>query len=750
MRVKWKVGLMAGAMVLALGGGSIVSATQEADWLKTRLVDALEASSGRHVAIGSLHVWLLPYPWAEARDVRLSGIADDGTDMLNVGEVRARLALLPLFSHRIALDDISIIAPKIVLRRFADGTADWQFTPRAAESQAGSGGHAASGGMHWNLDVSDVSIRNADLHWADAISGLSGTVGLDTAGVKGLGGNAPDFDIHGTKGKGAFAITGHTGPLLPPGSPLPVQLRLAYTLDGHPAGLAHLDGVLKGAEDTGGAALRFGGSVGQLRDLNALFPHANLPDGQNISLDLAWAGRATGQQVQVLHLRTGKVDLAQWVPGTVLTDATADATSPTDALAIRLAGQMNGQPLALSGKLGTLARLAAFVPQLNGQFAAPPASAGMPGADTGDMPTGSTTGAAQAMVPVDLTLSQGGASVQVHGGVSPGQTVLDGHGTLDRVAMGPDLPVFSGMGINGHVDIADTRRLVAHPDLPTALAVVAATADVQAQGVQWQGVDWTQLTSHVVVQNARVTFDPVTAQGNGTAQAGRLVYDLSGPVPQIAMEAHSVFLPLVAIQRWFGLPPDMHGTVQFVGALSTQGADMAQRRRSLAGHMGASVVNGSISGSFLKSLLGPQVPVKGSMPIRCFGTHMQFADDTAHIDLLGFESDIVKLSGHGTVAMGTQALDMHLTPQVLLGGASAASAIAVTGTLANPRPTMEAGYDGGRYGITIGGNAGGDDNTCPALLSAAREGGPGPAAPEKKASKADKVMNLLHGLGLFK
>ncbi|MBO1325928.1 AsmA family protein [Acetobacter sp. TBRC 12305] len=741
MRVKWKIGLLAGAVVLALGGGSIVSATQEAGWLKTRLVDAIEVRTGRQASIGSLHVWLLPYPWVEARDVRLSGIAQDGVDMLAVGEVRARLALLPLFSHRIAFGDISVIAPKIVLRRFADGRADWHFTPRQADMQGTPGGNAPSGGMHWNLDISDVTIRQADLRWADAISRLSGTVALDKASAAGLDGTAPQFDIHGTKGRGGFGITGHTGPLMPPGSPLPVELRLSYTVDGHAAGLAHLDGVLKGAQGSGGAALRFGGSVGQLRDLNELFPHANLPDGQNISLDLAWADSADGAaapQVQVLHVRTGKLDLGRWVPGATLANAAADAASPADGLALKLDGQMNGQPLALAGTLGTLgqvaAQLAAFVP--------------MPGQQAGAATDG---GAPQATLPVDLTLSQGGSSVQVHGGVSPTRTSLDGHGTLDHVAMGADLPVFTAMGVNGHVDIADTRRLVAHPDIPTALAVVNATADVQAQSVQWQGVDWTQLVSHVVVQNARVTFDPVTAQGNGTPQAGRMVYDLSGPTPQIALEAHSVFLPLAAIQGWFGLPPDMRGTVQFVGAISTQGATTPDRRANLTGHLGASVVNGSISGAFLKSLLGPQVPVKGSMPIRCFGTHMQFADDAAHIDLLGFESDIVRLSGHGTIAMGTQALDMHLAPQVLLGGASAASDIAVTGTLANPRPALEAGYGGGRYGITIGGNgAGGDENTCPALLSAAREGGAGPAAPEKKASKADKVMNLLHGLGLFR
>lgn len=110
MRLKWKIGLLAGAAVLALGGGTIISATQDADWLKTRLADAVESSTGRHLSIGQLHVWILPFPWVEAKDVKLSSVAEDGVNMLDIGQVRARLALLPLFSHRIAFEDVSLIS----------------------------------------------------------------------------------------------------------------------------------------------------------------------------------------------------------------------------------------------------------------------------------------------------------------------------------------------------------------------------------------------------------------------------------------------------------------------------------------------------------------------------------------------------------------------------------------------------------------------------------------------------------------
>ena len=129
MRFKWKIGLLAGVVAVVVGGGTIFSATQDATWLKTRLSDAVQQGTGRHLSIGTLHVWVLPFPWVEAQDVRLSGVEEGGADVLAVRQVRARLAFMPLFSHRIAFRNVSVVGPKITVRRLGDGRADWLLTP---------------------------------------------------------------------------------------------------------------------------------------------------------------------------------------------------------------------------------------------------------------------------------------------------------------------------------------------------------------------------------------------------------------------------------------------------------------------------------------------------------------------------------------------------------------------------------------------------------------------------------------------
>ena len=62
MRLKWKIGLLAGAAVVLVGGASVLSATQDATWLRTRVAAAIEQSTGRQLNVGHLHVWLMPFP----------------------------------------------------------------------------------------------------------------------------------------------------------------------------------------------------------------------------------------------------------------------------------------------------------------------------------------------------------------------------------------------------------------------------------------------------------------------------------------------------------------------------------------------------------------------------------------------------------------------------------------------------------------------------------------------------------------
>ncbi|MFT8367219.1 MAG: AsmA family protein [Acetobacter papayae] len=719
MGLKRKIGLLAGAAVLLVGGGSIVSATQDADWLRTRLVDAVQIKTGRSLHIGTLHVWILPYPWVEARDVTLSGAGGLGEDVLAIGQVRARLSLLPLFSHRVIFRSVSIVQPRVRLHNLPDGAAAQAVAQdRSDDTQAASG--PTQGQLHWNFGLSDCTLTQADISWDDQQAHLAGALKLSQARLTGLDGAMTDWNVEGEKGHGHFVLTGQTGPLLSMGeAPLPLALRLALKVDGRDAGMAHLDGALSpsgGQEGAGwGYRLTVGGSLAQLADLNVFFPHADLPAGQNVSVDLALDGKGDQPGIQRLHARIGALDIGRWLQGASLTSLSVDANSPADPVALHLVGQVGGQPVSIAGSAGVL-----------GGWSARPQE-----------------------LPVDLSLEQGAAHLHVSGVAGVGHSALDMQGELEDLAPDAALPALKGVRVNAHVDSPDTLRLLAARDAEQVLAAVSGVGDVSARSLTWQGTGWSGVVAHVVAQAGQFSLAPLTAQGSGIAQAARVDITPAADGPHFAVQLNPVMLPLSAVQTWLGLPQDMRGNLLLVGSVSAQGRDTATRRQTLAGHIGASVVDGGVSATLIKALLGPQAPrLNGWMPVRCFGAHMQFGDDVAHINPLGLQSDFVQLDGNGSVAMGSGALDLHLSPRIQLGAASAASRIRVGGTVSAPLPALDTDA-GGRYGVTIGGDDGSADS-CPALLSAVREGVAGPAAPPKKSGKGEKIMNLLQGLGLFR
>lgn len=65
MKFKTKLGLGVGGLAVLLGGTVLASAFMDADWMRTRLVEAVEHQTGRTLRIDSLHIWLLPYPWID-------------------------------------------------------------------------------------------------------------------------------------------------------------------------------------------------------------------------------------------------------------------------------------------------------------------------------------------------------------------------------------------------------------------------------------------------------------------------------------------------------------------------------------------------------------------------------------------------------------------------------------------------------------------------------------------------------------
>lgn len=719
VKFRTKAGLAAGGLAVLLGGAVTASSMMDATWLKTRLIQAAEQKTGRQLQIRTLHVWLLPYPWMQAEGVSLAGRpGDTAAQMFTAKEIRGRLSLSALFSHKIVLDDVYVMHPSLSLEHQKGSPANWEFEPAPVSTSAGgpsSGPHAT-----WNVALSTLHVENGHLVWDDEVSHLSGETDLDRADISGLTGSSVSSHIRGHHDSGAFDLTTTTGAWFPgPVSSWPLHILAKLSEDKRQSGEVRVDGMLSGALRDPSWDLQITGNIHHLTDLEAVFPKAGLPDADDVSLQAAIAGTPHAPQIRMLHLHAGDTDLHQLLRGLHADTVTMDAAQPGDPLTVSLDGGLNGQPLVLRGTFGTA-----------------------------DQTVQAARSGVSASLPVHLTLADGPSSVSVAGTIGGQKSDLEIHGALPSFSSDPELPAAQGLKVDGHVSGQMPFSLFTQQDPDVWIRAVQGTLDVSAARVTWRSVAWTDASAHIVSDGGKLTADPIRAKGTGPTagmpQAGHFTYDVSGDTPRISVTAAPVVLPAEIVENIAGIPALASGSLQFVGSVATDGDDMAAWKRSAGGHLGVSMVGGRVSGQALSAIIGRSVPMRGTLGLRCFGVHMNIADNRAALDRLGLEADQLSLSGHGSVGLSSGALDLHLTPYIGFGGAGASSPVGVGGTISSPQPHLEPGSDG-RFALQIGGNAPQGD-PCPDLLSASREGTGGPAAAPPAEGKMHGLMNMLRGL----
>ncbi|MGE5664871.1 MAG: AsmA family protein, partial [Deltaproteobacteria bacterium] len=93
------------------------------DSLKPRIVAALEEKTGRAVGLGRVSLTLFPGIGVKVSGLSVSGDSRHPDDtLLSVPEGEIRLAIAPLFSGRAEFSTFILKRPRIVFRKYEDGT----------------------------------------------------------------------------------------------------------------------------------------------------------------------------------------------------------------------------------------------------------------------------------------------------------------------------------------------------------------------------------------------------------------------------------------------------------------------------------------------------------------------------------------------------------------------------------------------------------------------------------------------------
>jgi AsmA protein len=356
------------------------------------LTQAVDQATGRQLTIGGrITVQYGVNPTLRATDLTLSnppGYTD--ASLLTLQEVRARIALLPLLSHRIDILDLTLVKPQMVLERANGPASGWDFDfsgrpkgalpkgPKTAGASAPARTPPGQTRHPYRVAVQAVNVEQ----------GLV-TIKLPDAGapqvfvIPRATGTAASLSVplhikaHATIGQTPFELSGTVGPIarlsgIGTGDwPLDLALQLG-------GATAQIRGSIAHPRRGAGYDLNVAAAIPAISPVLALLPPGWLgpfpvPPLQNLALH----ARIVDQHSRVpaiddVSLEAGASDLSAVRPGLKLRTFSARMASLDQPVTLDGSGQSNGAEFSLHGSIGPLQALlprawlpASMPPQVN-------------------------------------------------------------------------------------------------------------------------------------------------------------------------------------------------------------------------------------------------------------------------------------------------------------------------------------------------------------------------------------------------
>lgn len=363
-------------------------ATFNADAYKPRIVAAVKAATGRDIAVnGRIGLTFSLHPTIEARDVTLANPAGfSRPDTATIRAIDLQIALLPLIHRRIAIDRLILVKPDILLERTAQGAVNWTFTAplRPVTARPAPPVQTPAGGRRAFIALREVRITNGRLAYRDDRTGHVAAIDVQNLSVHAASPQAPiHLSMQAMVNRLPFTVMADTGSfaaLQARGKPWPLNVEISAA-----GATARAQGTV--AQPLAGRGYTFSVSAAMpdLAALRPFAPNAKLPPLR----DVAVSARVTASggpipTISDLVLHAGVSDLSSLIAGLKIGKLDVSAPALDQPLRIELAAERTGLPVTLGGTIGPLVALLQS-----------PAS-----------------------LPVDLTASAAGGTIQATGTVS--------------------------------------------------------------------------------------------------------------------------------------------------------------------------------------------------------------------------------------------------------------------------------------------------------------------------------------------
>lgn len=177
-------------VILVAGAVFLAPMFISADLVKQEVEAAVESATGRKLTIaGDVSISAWPALAANIGDVTFANAPGGKSEnMATMKELRAELAIMPLLSGKVQVDEFVLREPVINLEIARNGTPNWQFEPAAApadpapapqDTQSGGGdttstdGSSGGGLAPTEVSLANMTIENGQISYSDAQSGAA-------------------------------------------------------------------------------------------------------------------------------------------------------------------------------------------------------------------------------------------------------------------------------------------------------------------------------------------------------------------------------------------------------------------------------------------------------------------------------------------------------------------------------------------------------------------------------------------------
>jgi AsmA protein len=278
-----------------------------------------------------------------------------------------KLALLPLLSHRIEIDQLVLIHPDILLETASNGQTNWQLipqvppvappgtqTPPASQTPAPTEARTPT-----YISINTVSIQDGTLAYRNDATGKVIALSLPKLQATSASPEAPlHLDADAIYNGAAFNLTADTGSLArlqnPAGtSPWPVNLTLTTA-----AAKLTADGSLTKPLQGKGYSLAVNGTIPDAAALTPLLHHTILPPLHDVTFAAKVADTGTGMPgFSALVLHVGPSDLSARLPGLTLEKLDINAPRLDQPMNVAAAAKVGDTPVTVAGTFGPPASL---------------------------------------------------------------------------------------------------------------------------------------------------------------------------------------------------------------------------------------------------------------------------------------------------------------------------------------------------------------------------------------------------------